>query len=337
MDLRGGLFGKNRRRTGGEHLREHLAAYCGAPVAVHGELDFTEKVAVLVYHCPAPVPHFLYVTHGISRTSSSLPVAGTQTELTVRVPATADPGTPPTWPAERLRALAALSPIEPGHYVNLHKPMCEGAQLTGFLFAADPELPINDAPSGRVAFTTAVGVTADELDAALSWDPAKFVDKLMDSDPLGLTSPQRQSMLLDESFHTHLTTQRATEGSRISAVSSSYFDVDPSGRIDMTTHAAAHLLRAARWRFTYGRDFAVMSDDAWARFIPDPSAAHSTVDYHPAVPANRRRRIIAEPPHLTVTLTEKACHEILAVLDTAPGTYRLTTAPLVFQVIDPTR
>lgn len=337
MDLRGGLFGKNRRRTGGEHLRDYLAAICDAPVAVHGELDFTEKVAVLVYHRTSPVPYFLYVTHGMSRTNSSLPVAGTQTELTLRVPAEAESGTPPSWPADLLRALTVRAPFEPGHYIDLHRPVCEGAQLTGFLFAADPELPLNDAPTGRISFTTAVGVTADELDAALTWDPAKFVAALMQVDPLGLTAPQRQSMLIDAPFHAQLTTQRAVEGSRISVVSSSYFDVDPSGRIDMTVHAAAHLLRAARWRFPYGRDFAVVSDAAWARFIPDPTAAETTVNYQPAIQENRRRRVAAEPPHLSVTLTEKACHEMLAVLDTVPGTYRMTTAPLEFHVIDPTR
>ena len=337
MNLRRGLFGGSRRRTGGEHLREHLAAIYGAPVAVHGELDFTEKVAVLVYHPPEPVPYYLFVTHGMSRTNSSLPVAGTQTELTLRVSADPEPSTPPRWPADQLRALATRAPFEPGHYIDLHKPVCEGTRLNGFLFAADPELPMCDAPTGRVRFTTAVGVTADELDAALTWDPSAFIAAFIQVDPLGLTAPLRQSMLSDARFHTQLTTRRAVEGSRISVVSSSYFDVDPSGRIDMTIHTAAHLLRAARWRFPYGRDFAVVSDEAWARIIPDPTATDTTVDFHPAVPENRRHRIVAEPPHLSVTLTEKASHELLAVLDTVPGTYRMTTAPLVFHVIDPTR
>lgn len=342
MGFREGFFGAKRgRRTGGEYLREHLAAHLGEPIAIHGDVEFTERTAVLVYRVAQPIPHFLYVTHGLSRTASSQPVAGTQTELSLRVPAPENVAAPaPDWPAARLGALAAHvrdseEPIEPGHYLDLRAPLCPDARLSAFLFTADPQLPPLHAPTGRVGFVGAIGVTADELDAALSWEPLSFAGLLMDEIPLGISSPHRASLLIDDPFHARFDNKRAAEGSSISAIASKFFDVDPQGRIDLTTHAAVHVLRALKWRLGYGRDFAVLGEDAWVRFIPGEDT--TTIEFSEATPANRRRGIRAEPKHLAVMLSADARHEMLAVLDPQPGTYRLSSAPLTLHVIDPAR
>ena len=79
------------------------------------------------------------------------------------------------------------------------------------------------------------------------------------------------------------------------------------------------------WRLGYERPFAVVGDAAWARFVPADSPG---VDYGDDP---------ASGPHLTVNVDRALRHEFLAVLDTAPGTYRLTTALLAVHVIDPAR
>lgn len=333
MAALGWLFGggRERSRTGGEHLRAFLAeALGGSPIEVHGELAFSDEIAVLVHHLHDPLPHFLYVTHGLSRTSTSQPVAGTQTELTLRVPAPADPTltSPPAWPVSRLRGLAEHlhdtgDPIEPGHYMDLHAPVCAGAGLTGFIFVNDPVLGISVAPTGWVRFIYAVAVTPDELDAALSWDPLAFAGLLGDVVPLGLSSPKRASVMRDAHTRKEFERAREAEGSSIAAVESSYFAVDGSGRIDLTADAANQVLRAMRWRLGHGHTFAVIGGDTWVHFTSAEEAADPEV--------------VHGPDHITVAVNRGLRHEILAVLDAAPGTYRLRSAPLVFHVIDPAR
>lgn len=330
MAWRWGFFARGTHKTGGDFLLSHLAEVAGdEPVAVHGELRFTEETAVLVYRLKEPFPHLLYVTYGLSRTRSSAPTAGTQDELTLRVPDTAEP---PMWPVHRLRRLARYRrssgyPIEPGHYMDLRAPVCEGATLTGFIFVADPLVPLLAARTGRVRFLNAVPVTADELDAALCWDPLKFAGLLGDALTLGISAPTRTSLLIDASFSRTLSSLTRKEGSSIAAVTSNYFAVDESGRIDLTCRAAADVLRAMKWRLGYGRPFAVVGegDAGWVRFVPaeEPAVVFGDDEHSSS--------------HLTVAVVRALRHEILAVLDNAPGIYRLSTAPLAINVIDPAR
>lgn len=330
MAWRWGFFSRAAQQTGGDFLLAHLGQVAGAePLAVHGELRFSEEIAVVVYRFREPVPHLLYVTYGLSRTRSSAPTAGTQDEMTLRVPDTAEP---PMWPVHRLRRLARYrrnsgNPIEPGHYMDLRAPVCEGATLSGFIFVNDPVVPLLTARTGRVCFLNAVPVTADELDAALCWDPLKFAGVLGDTLPLGVGDPARASLLIDAAFSRPLTSLTERDGSSIAAVSSGYFAVDESGRIDLTTHASEHVLRAMKWRLGYGRPFAVVGegDAGWVRFVPaeEPAVAFGEDEHSSS--------------HLTVAVDRALRHEILAVLDNAPGIYRLSTAPLAISVIDPAR
>ncbi|MGV0432744.1 suppressor of fused domain protein [Corynebacterium sp. 20_84] len=328
MGIRWGFLGRAAKPTGGDYLLAHLEDIAGQPpVEVHGELTFTDEIAVLVYRFEEPLPHYLFVTYGLSGTRSSAPVAGTQSELTLRAPAE---GAPERWAVDKLRSIARYrrasgNPIEPGHYMDLRAPVAEGASLTGFIFVADPIVPLLSAPTGRVRFINAVPVTEDELDAALRWDPLKFAGLLGERLPLGIGPHDRASSLIDATFAHPLTSLTKRDGSSIAAVSSSYFAVDASGRIDLTTHAAAHLLRSMTWRLGYEHPFAVVGDDAWARFVP----AHSPAVAYGDDPDSG--------PHLSVSVDRTLRHEFLAVLDTAPGAYRLTTAPLAVHVIDPAR
>lgn len=306
-----GVLDNARRgpRTGGEVVRGHIAQAAGGTDAY---VFSYRNLEVHAYVLSEPVPHVLYCTYGKSRVESSQPSAGTQTELTLRVPGT--PALPDEWPA-RLLARAARDDIEPGHYLVLDNPR---GTLTGFVFVTDPVLGVLDGPTGLIRFTYAVGINGDDVDQMLSWDPLKFAAFVGDRVPLGLTSTDREPLSADAQDRALLEDTVAAEGSSIGAMYARYLEVDAAGRVDLDPAAARALIRAARHRLLHGKSFALLNDETWLLLNPQARAAELT-DSHIIVPA-----------------TDAFAHELLATFDAAPGVYRLRTAPLEIRVVDPT-
>ena len=311
-----GVFDRWRRgpSTGGDLVLERLAAATG------GAQSYTfsyAEVDVLAFLVDDPLPHVLYCTFGLSQVESSQRVAGTQTELTLRIPM--DDGVfPPEWPAQQLARMArnvvrSGVEIEPGHYLST-----ASGSLAGFVFVADPILGCAEGPTGRVQFTYAAGLVGDDLERMLRWDPVKFAGVLGEHVPLGLTDPARAPLSSDPQVRVLLDDASHTDGSSIGANTAKYLDVDVAGRVDLDERAAAALLRAARYRLLFGKSYALIRNDTWLMF--DPKA----IDLE-----------LAED-HIVVPGRADVANELLAVFDTAPGTYALTTVPLTFQVIDPT-
>lgn len=306
-----GVFDSARRgpRTGGDVVRRHIAQATGGTdpfVFAYRHLD------VHAYVVHDPVPHVLYCTYGKSRVDSSQPSAGTQTELTLRVPGA--PALPEQWPADIL-ARAARDDIEPGHYLNFERPR---GTLTGLVFVTDPILGVLDGVTGLVRFTYAVGLAGDDTERMLSWDPLKFAELVGDRIPLGLTSLERDPLSANPQDRALLDWAVGAEGSSIGAMHARYLDVDSGGRVDLDTAAARALLRGARHRLLHGKPFALLRDDTWLLLDPDATAMELASD------------------HITVPATPAVAHEVLAVFDAVPGTYRLRTAPLEVRVVDPT-
>ena len=235
----------------------------------------------------------------------------------MRVPA--DTPVPYAWPAEQLAAMVALirrtgNEIAPGHHLRLAAPVTEDATICAFTFVTDPILGVIETPTGVVRFTYAVGVTAQELDAALSWDPTKFTGVLGDYVPLGITDPARETILSYPDARARVEAGTLEDGSSISAAHAKLLAVDGKGRIDMDTRAAQALLRAARHRLGRGRSFALVRDETWLLLGPDaPFEAGAT--------------------HLQVPATRPLIDELLATFDTTPGVYRLRTVPVEIHVV----
>lgn len=296
--------------VGGDAITAHVAALTGAQdpfVFTPGEFD---ELEVHAYRVAEPVPHYLYITLGLSRVRSSIPVAGTQTELTLRVPASTP--VPYAWPAEQLASMVALvrssgNEIAPGHHMRV-----PGG---GFTFVTDPILGIIDPPTGIVRFTYAVWVTEAELDAALSWDPTKFTGVLGDFVPLGLTDPNRADIMQIPDAKRRVERGMGDEGSSISAMRAKLLGVEPH-RVDMDPRSAQALIRAARYRLKFRRPFALIGDDATLLILPDATLKSS-------------------PGNLQLPGTEQLANELIATFDAAPGAYRLTTVPLTIHVVDP--
>lgn len=305
-----GVFDTARRgpRTGGDAVREHITRVTGSADAY---VFAYRRLEVHAYVLGEPVPHVLYTTFGKSEVASSQPSAGTQTELTLRVPGT--PALPEQWPADVL-ARASRDEIEPGHYLSLEHPR---GTLTGFVFVTDPLLGVLDGPTGLIRFTYAVGLAGDDFNRMLSWDPLKFAALVGDRVPLGVTSIDRDPLSAAPADREYLDRVVGAEGSSIGAMHARFLDVDAGGRADMDTAAARAVVRAARHRLLHGRTFALLKGDTW--LLLDPySPATELADDHIVVPATRA-----------------FAHELLAVFDAVPGTYRLRTAPLEIRVVDP--
>lgn len=302
---------------GGDAVRDHIANVTGA--AEPFGFDFDE-LTVLAHHVDAPIPHVLYTTFGLSRVQSSVPVAGTQTELTMRVPA--DSPVPYAWPAERLATMVTQirrtgNDIEPGHYMRLARPAAPSAVIEGFTFVVDPVLGVIDTPTGTVRFTYAVGLTARELEAALSWDPMAFTGVLGEYVPLGITDPSRADVHEIPEAKARAEAGARVEGSSISAVHAKLLDIDETGRVDMDPASAQALLRAARFRLPHGKSFALLHGEHWLRLSPGASYE-------------------APGTHLQLPATRLLIDEISATFDPTPGTYTFRSAPLTIHVVDPT-
>lgn len=307
-----GLFDGVRRgpRTGGDAIRERVAeATDGADAFIfaYGELE------IHAFFVEDPLPHVLYCTYGLSNVGSSQKIAGTQTELTMRVP---DTDLPEQWPADQLARMAKRvrrtgHDIAPGHH------MSTSGTVAGYVFVTDPILGILDAPTGLVRFTYAVGLLGDEYERMLCWDPVRFAGVLGDYVPLGITDPAREPITANEEARGELEEKTEAEGASISAMLARYLSVDESGRVDMDPAAAGALLRGARYRLRYGRPFALVTDAVWCMFDPGAARAEFAED------------------HLVVPATSALTNELLAVFDAEPGTYPLRTSPVTITVIDP--
>lgn len=300
---------------GGDAVRAHVAGATGATDPYVFGFDELEVHALRV---ESPLPHILYHTFGLSRVRSAVPVAGTQTELTLRVPA--DTPVPYVWPAEQLASMVKQvrrtgNEIAPGHHMRLRGPVTDEAGIEGFTFVTDPVLGVIEPPTGIVRFTYAVGLTADELEAALSWDPMQFTGVLGDVVPLGITAPQRASILTDPAVKARVDAGIARDGSSISAAHAKLLDVDPGGRVDLDPRSANALIRAARHRLPHARPFALVRGDAYLLLSPGGEFE-------------------AGESHLQLPASDQLFNEILAVFDAAPGVYRFTTAPVEIHVVD---
>lgn len=304
-------------RLGGDAVLARLdSATGGADAYTFSYGDSPDGLHVHAYFVDEPVPHILYCTYGLSRVASSQRVAGTQTELTMRVP---DADFPHQWPADQLTRMARRirrtgHEIAPGHHMAT-----PNGPVPAYVFVTDPVLGVIDGPTGLIRFTYAVGLADDDFERMLRWDPVKFAGVVGDAVPLGLTDPNRRPISDNPEIRTRLDGAAEGEGSSISAMLAEYLAVDAGGRVDLDPEAARALLRGARYRLRFGRPFALVHGDAW--FLCDPAAARTEF----------------ADDHIVVAAGRELANELLAVLDDVPGSYALRTAPVTITVIDPQR
>ena len=181
---------------------------------------------------PGPRPYTLIVTYGLSyMLSPESDRAGVGYELSIAVPH-GEPVTP--WADALLRAqahyiLAQKAELKPGDctpflgvpitrvaFAPEHAAMLPDSSLVGILVAQDPVIPTVTTPAGDIEVRRLVGVDQYEIDRAVTWDPAAFLELVRGIDPLLLSPLQRPSYMT--TLRDQIEPRAQTEGSVVEGV-----------------------------------------------------------------------------------------------------------------------
>ncbi len=160
---------------------------------------------VVVYRASKPVPHWHYVTYGLSelgqKTSTDPKLSGFGLEYTLRLVDSSP--TPPAWPINLLRWVAAQvwltrQAYDPLHSMNFANPrMLETVSpgVEGLAFLADESLGTIDTPNGAVQFVDVVPLARGEFELIGRWDVTKLFAEIAGLQKDLLWRPGRKSCL----------------------------------------------------------------------------------------------------------------------------------------------
>lgn len=164
---------------------------------------------VSAYARSEPVPHWHYVTYGMSelyeKTSGDPAVSGWGFEFTFRVARDPAGTAPPVWAVRFLQKLGRYvfdtgNAFDAGHHIDVGGPMAPehgDSSLTAAAFVLDPELGEIATPHGRVRFLQVIGLASDEYAAAERSGAASLLRVLGPLLPLFVTDVERASVLDD--------------------------------------------------------------------------------------------------------------------------------------------
>jgi hypothetical protein len=283
---------------------------------------------VSVYDRAEPVPHWHFVTYGMSelyeKESEVADESGWGLEFTFRLARAPGAGdNPPTWALNFLQNLARYvfasgNVFSAGHHMNLNGPISLDRPDTGIhavLFATDPELGEIDTPHGRVRFLQVVGVTLDELDAATRWSADDLLEVLRQRLPLLVTDLDRPSVLSDPATSAEVEAAVARDGSSTGSLYVQLAGWDlTGGSVEVTfgAIAAERIGRLLAARLPHGRPVFVEAPEGGVVFRPGPAFAAEAG---------------AEPGWLELTTPPALADELAAVLVPRAGAYTLASTP----------
>lgn len=160
------------------------------------------------YDHPGATGHILVVSYGLSELYYNEEAVGQEfsklgIELTFRMKRLDGETREPTWVTVVMNNLARYLNksgrwFEVNQFVPAGGPLCTDMEtdITGVVFALDPELGKIDTPHGEVSFLQMVGITTAELER-LQVDPsveavAELIEELRARDPLLVTDMDRK-------------------------------------------------------------------------------------------------------------------------------------------------
>lgn len=242
----------------------------GAPGARYG----TRLDCVLAFRAVRPVPHWLYVSAGLSDLWATSPgtdsKAGMGFELTFRL---ADPfaenpdSEPPQWPVNFLKLLGSYvfshqATFDPSDFVSMESPLSEGSELCHLGVIADPELGTTQLPGGKVQFLQMVGLTNDDLQDLLDWNPRRFLELYQEVYPGGVTHLDRTSLRGDARLRARIETGIAKESTGTEAVHAQQLRfMEWAGKLVVTLNLATarNLVGYLERRFRIKEEFSITS------------------------------------------------------------------------------
>jgi hypothetical protein len=236
----------------------------------------------------ASTPHWHYVSYGFSelydKESQNPEVSGYGFEVTFRLACEGDEQEPPQWPLSFLQNLARYvfrtgNVFDVGHWFNLNGPIAleTDTAIRAAVFTADPQLPPRDTPNGRLAFLQVVGITLDELEAAMLWKPQGLLGLVEQTNPLCITDLWRASLLTRPEMVRAVEEGVRRDGSFTGGIFNDRVEWEQAaGRLEVTLSATviARFARLLSARLLHGRDFRLWGRERAILFQPAAALAH---------------------------------------------------------------
>lgn len=205
------LYGDREPRHYGTVVKRAL----GGPDPIDGISAYKNEGAVCHWH---------FITYGFTdlyeKETEDPDVSGFGFELTFRLACKPEGAEPPRWALNFLQNLARYvfesgNAFGAGHHMNLNGPISldEPTEIGAIAFAADPQLPEQSIPNGRMKFIRIVGLTLDEYHATKDWNTLGFLNVLATGNPLLITDLQRGSILRDPQMAATIRDRTDREGS----------------------------------------------------------------------------------------------------------------------------
>ena len=150
--------------------------------------------------------HWHFISFGLSelyeKESSDPEVSGWGFELTFRPVREKKDKKCPAWPIQLLQTLARYvfntgEVFDDGHYISMGGPITKNGSpdMTGFVFALDPQLPDIETQNGSVKFIQVICVTTEELRWIENHSAEAFMTLFAQNNPLLMTDVSRASIV----------------------------------------------------------------------------------------------------------------------------------------------
>lgn len=280
---------------------------------------------ISVYKREQPVPHWHYVTYGLSelyaKESDDAQVSGWGFELTFRLRDDSGAEEPPTWPLSFLQNLAryvfsSRNAFSHGHYLNANGPIAADTdtRIRSVAFVHDPELPPVDTPNGRLEFLQVVGLTNEEEHAAKRWSTVQALKVFEPHMPLFVTDLDRASLMQESEIAAEIAAGAAREGSTTGMLFIDQLSWEqrprmlraPLTELVLGARQIGELLSLLPLRLPFGKPLQLIGPEARVVFAP-----------------GWRNAAAAEDGALRLTLSADTLKDLVATLQAREGRYGL--------------
>lgn len=163
---------------------------------------------ISVYDVRGDNPHWHFITYGLTelyeKESDNKEKSGYGFELTFRLKKDRNETDIPNWAINFLNNISSYvfrtgTIFNEGHYLNTNGPIStsKDTDLKAIVFSKDIKLKDTvKTPNGEMKFIQVTGITIDELEAMIAWNPDKVL-KLLEL-PFNMTDLERESKLSQE-------------------------------------------------------------------------------------------------------------------------------------------
>jgi hypothetical protein len=236
--------------------------------------DEAPLLEIVAYRASSRVPHWHYVTYGLSelgeKTSNDPSLSGFGVEYTLHL--VEDAAEPPVWPMNLLRWVAKLvwqtrEPLDPGHSMNIPEGLLDTVSpgIEGLGFAKDADLGTIQTPNGNVTFVNVIPLMHREHWLLGAWDFDRYVG-VVRSQQGDLLWRVGRSSVLEGKLGQDLLAQVERDGSSQSVDFTALAWTEHELVLDEFSRDV--VIKFLRYRLAYGRDAAIIDGDRRASFLP---------------------------------------------------------------------